>query len=185
MCSSTLCHGVTIEPYLQPLSGESLSHRSAITDDGAHLDVAMYGFWGGRFEKALVDVRVFNPSAQSNRHGSLSSVYRRHEQEKRRQYDENLHTTSVNHNGWNGTGCNNLLQETCIIVGGETRCIYLTLQPRMDSMPAEFCTFESLNHVWEGSKIIPPSASHRVPDRPSTGRGTSHRLIGERKRALT
>ena len=85
-----VCHGVTIEPYLQPLSGESLSHRSAITEDGARLDVAMYGFWGGRFEKAFVDVRVFNPSAQSNRHGSLSSVYRRHEQEKRRRYDERV-----------------------------------------------------------------------------------------------
>ena len=35
-----------------------LSHRSAITDDGARLDIAMYGFWGGRFEKAFLDVRV-------------------------------------------------------------------------------------------------------------------------------
>ena len=42
-------------------------HRSAITDDGACLDIAVYGFWGGRFEKAFLDVRVFNPSAQSNR----------------------------------------------------------------------------------------------------------------------
>ena len=50
----------------------------------------MYGFWGGKFEKAFVDVRVFNPSAQSNRHASLSSVYRRHEQEKRRQYDQRV-----------------------------------------------------------------------------------------------
>ena len=85
-----VCHGVTTEPHLQPLSGESLSHRSAITEDGARLDVAMYGFWGGRFEKAFVDVRVFNPSAQSNRHGPLSSVYRKHEQEKRRQYDQRV-----------------------------------------------------------------------------------------------
>ena len=28
-----VCHGVTTEPHLQPLSGESLSHRSAITED--------------------------------------------------------------------------------------------------------------------------------------------------------
>ena len=81
---------MTTEPHLQPLSGESLSHRSAITEDGARLDVAMYGFWGGRFEKAFVDVRVFNPSAQSNRDASLSSVYRKHEQEKRRQYDQRV-----------------------------------------------------------------------------------------------
>ena len=81
---------MTTEPHLQPLSGESLSHRSAITEDGARLDVAMYGFWGGRFEKAFVDVRVFNPSAQSNRHGPLSFVYRKHEQVKRRQYDQRV-----------------------------------------------------------------------------------------------
>ena len=61
-----------------------------MTEDGARLDVAMYGFWGGRFERAFVDVRVFNPSTQSNRQAPLSSVYRRHEQEKRRQYDERV-----------------------------------------------------------------------------------------------
>ena len=74
-----------------------MSHCSAITEDGARLNVAMYGFWGGRFEKAFVDVRVFNPSTQSNCHASLSSVYRKHEQEKRRQYDQRVreveHTT--------------------------------------------------------------------------------------------
>ena len=32
-----VCHGVTTEPHLQPLSGESLSHRSAITEDGARV----------------------------------------------------------------------------------------------------------------------------------------------------
>ena len=30
-----VCHAVTIEPHLQSLSGESFSHRSAITEDGA------------------------------------------------------------------------------------------------------------------------------------------------------
>ena len=80
MLLTEVCHGVMTEPHLQPLSGKSLSYRSAITEDAARLDVAMYGFWGGRFEKAFVDVRVLNPSAQSNRHGSLSSVYCKHEQ---------------------------------------------------------------------------------------------------------
>lgn len=87
---SEVCHGVTIEPHLQPLTGEILSHNSAITDAGARLDVAMYGFWGGRFEKAFLDVRVFNPCAQSNRRSPLTSVYRRHEQEKKRQYEQRV-----------------------------------------------------------------------------------------------
>ena len=85
-----VCHGVTTEPHLQPLSRKSLSHRSASTQDGARLDVEMYGFWGGRFEKAFIDVRIFNPSAQSDRHGPLSSVYRKHEQKKRREYDQRV-----------------------------------------------------------------------------------------------
>ena len=74
--ATEVCYGVTTEPHLQPLSGESLSHRSAITEDGARLDVAMYGFWGVRFEKAFVDVRVFNPSAQSDRHVASTSKKR-------------------------------------------------------------------------------------------------------------
>ena len=85
-----VCHGVTIEPHLQPFSGESLLYHSAITEDGARLDIAMYGFGGGGFEKAFVDVRVFNPSTQSNCHRSLQSMYCKHEQEKRRQYDQQV-----------------------------------------------------------------------------------------------
>ena len=67
-----------------------MSHRSAITDPGARLDIAVYGFWGSRFEKAFLDVRVFNPCARSNRQVFLPSVYRRHEQEKKRQYEQRV-----------------------------------------------------------------------------------------------
>ena len=34
-----VCHGVTSEPTLQPLTGEQLSYRSANVKDDAHLDV--------------------------------------------------------------------------------------------------------------------------------------------------
>ena len=88
MLLTEVCHGVTTELHLQPLSGESLSNRFAITENGARLDVATYGFWGGRFKKAFINVRVFNPYTQSNRHGPLSSIYRKHEQEKKRKYDQ-------------------------------------------------------------------------------------------------
>jgi len=63
-----VCHGVTIEPHLQPLTGEVVSHNSAIVDDGVCLDRFCHvWFWGGCFEKAFVDIRVFNLCAQSNR----------------------------------------------------------------------------------------------------------------------
>ena len=77
---SEVCHGVSIEPYLQPLSGhEMMSFRSAKTDDNSRLDIVAYGFWGSRFERAFFDVRVFNPCARSNGQTSLQSTYRRHE----------------------------------------------------------------------------------------------------------
>ena len=70
-----VCNDVCIEPTLQPVTGEALSGASALTADGARLDVAASGFWGGRHERAFFDVRVFNPYAPSNRQ-PLPTCYR-------------------------------------------------------------------------------------------------------------
>ena len=51
-----VCHDDCVEPHLQPLTGESLDGASAITTDGARLDVAVNGFRGGRHERAFFDV---------------------------------------------------------------------------------------------------------------------------------
>jgi hypothetical protein len=85
-----VCHDVHIEPHLQPHSEEVMSHRSAITEIGARLDVSARGFWRKRFERSFFDVRVFNPSAQSNRNSPLQSVYRKHEMEKKRSYEQRI-----------------------------------------------------------------------------------------------
>ena len=86
-----VCHNVTLEPHLQPLSGESLSSSSATREENARLtDVGVNGFWGGRFERAYIDVRVFNPHAPSNLSSQISSTYRRHECEKRLKYDQRV-----------------------------------------------------------------------------------------------
>ena len=53
-----VCHDVCIEPHLQPLTGEALGGASAISTDGARLDVAAGGFWGSRHERAFFDIRV-------------------------------------------------------------------------------------------------------------------------------
>ena len=55
-----------------------------------YIDVAASGFWGGRFERAFFDVRIFNPHASSNRTSLIASSYRRHEQEKRRVYERRV-----------------------------------------------------------------------------------------------
>ena len=66
-----VANDVCVEPILQPLTGESLAHRTAISDDGARLDVAASGVWGNRFERTFVDMKTLslsptrpNPSPQ-------------------------------------------------------------------------------------------------------------------------
>ena len=46
-----VCHDVCIEPGLQPISNEILTGATTNTQDGARLDVAANGFWGGTYEK--------------------------------------------------------------------------------------------------------------------------------------
>ena len=84
-----VCHDVCVEPTLQPITGETFSNATANSEDGARLDVAASGFWGGRFERAFFDVRVFNPHAPSNRQ-PLPSCYRKHENLKKRAYEQRV-----------------------------------------------------------------------------------------------
>ena len=86
---SEVCHDVCVEPTLQPITGEVLSNATAISDDGARLDIAANGFWGGRSERAFFDVRVFNPYAPSNRQ-PLPTCYRKHENQKKRAYEQRV-----------------------------------------------------------------------------------------------
>jgi hypothetical protein len=86
---SEVCYDVCVEPTLQPVTGEVLNGASAITDDGARLDVAANGFWGGRHERAYFDVRVFNPHTPSNRQ-PLAACYRKHENIKKRAYEQRV-----------------------------------------------------------------------------------------------
>ena len=85
---SEVCHNVTIEPKLQPLSGEHLHYVTGNTSAEARLDISANGVWGSRFERDFFDVRVFNPYASSNRQQSLTATYHRHELDKARQYDQ-------------------------------------------------------------------------------------------------
>ena len=87
---SEVCHNVSTEPHLQPMTGEVISELSANIQDGARLDIAADGFWGSRFERAFFDVKVFNPYAPSNQKTSLSACYRSHENEKKRKYDQRI-----------------------------------------------------------------------------------------------
>ena len=88
--SRQVAHNASLEPSLQPLSGERFQHRSATTDYHARLDIGVTGLWGSRFERTLIDARVINRHALSNRAAPLSIVYRNHEKEKKRHYGERV-----------------------------------------------------------------------------------------------
>ena len=83
---SEVCHNVATEPRLQPLSG---THRTAITSDDARLDIRARGFWSAA-QDAYFDVRVFHQNAPSNRSGSLSAAYKKHEDIKKRAYGQRV-----------------------------------------------------------------------------------------------
>ena len=87
---SEVCHNVSTEPHLQPVTGESLAFATSNAQDGARLDIAANGFWGGPFERTFFDVKVFNPFAPSNRHTNPSVSYRSHENAKKRKYEQRI-----------------------------------------------------------------------------------------------
>ena len=87
---SEVCSDVRVEPDLQEVTAEVLSRQTSITTNGARLDIAANGFWGGRFERTFVDVRVFNPNAPSNRNTTIEKCYRKHEMEKKRAYAQRV-----------------------------------------------------------------------------------------------
>ncbi len=83
------CHEVCVEPDLQPVAPGQLS-GAANQRDGARLDVAANGVWGGRYEKTYLDVRIVNPHAPSNRNQGLTAMFTKHEREKKRKYDQRI-----------------------------------------------------------------------------------------------
>ena len=85
-----VCHNVSIEPNLQPITTETMHLSSANTEDGARLDIAADGFWGCSSQRTFFDVRVFNPHAPSNNMNTSSSCYRKHELAKKRAYSQRI-----------------------------------------------------------------------------------------------
>ena len=85
-----VCSEVCVEPELQPVSPDQLQGATANRQDGARLDVAANGVWGGSFEKTYFDVRVVNPYAASNCGQSQAAMYRSHEREKKRAYEQRI-----------------------------------------------------------------------------------------------
>ena len=90
-----VCSNVVIEPELQSLRGQvDWGNR----DNGARMDIATDGFWGHGRERHYFNIQVFNPFAPANRKRSLASVYHKHEEEKKRSYNQRV--TEVEHSSF-------------------------------------------------------------------------------------
>ena len=77
---------------LQPITGETFRGPSANVLEGARLDIAGDGFWGGVILRELLWTFVFSiPTyAASNQHQQQPAVYRKHESEKKRTSEQRI-----------------------------------------------------------------------------------------------
>ena len=83
-----VCNDVEVEPVLQEVTGETLNHGANKAPD-ARLDIHARGFWE-RQRSAFFDVRVCLPNADSYRDFTSKQIYKKHENEKKRQYAERV-----------------------------------------------------------------------------------------------
>ena len=86
-----VCPNVCIEPPLQALIGELLSHETSNSQDGAHLDVSAQGFWGDRHQRTFFCCTCFPPKCSLYRKMQSTSAYRLHERQKQRSYAQRVH----------------------------------------------------------------------------------------------
>ena len=80
-----ICKDLKIKPPLRPLSGKSLSERTANIQDTAQVDLSAKGFWmAGR--NVFFDVRFFSASAKRYRKQNLEI----NEREKKKHCNERM-----------------------------------------------------------------------------------------------
>ena len=84
-----VCNDVEIEPTLQPVTNTTNFSRSANVSEEARLDIRSRGFWRPG-QNAFFDVRVTNADCDSQVSSTINSVLRKHEMEKKRQYNQRV-----------------------------------------------------------------------------------------------
>ena len=75
-------NNVTIEPILQPLTGEEQSIGGNVSVQ-ARADTSARGFWY-REQRAIFDVRIFDSNARRHENKTLKRCYELNEHEKKR-----------------------------------------------------------------------------------------------------
>ena len=82
------CRDVVVEPRLMPVHPENFKVGTN-TSPEAQLDVAATGVFSS-YERSFFDIRVTHPSCESNIYKPLNQLYREHEEEKKRNYEERV-----------------------------------------------------------------------------------------------
>ena len=83
------CRDVKTEPPLLPTTAENLQTASGEPPSRARLDISAVGLWS-TFERTFLDIRVTHPTSPSYAGISTSTLYRQHENEKKRKYQQRV-----------------------------------------------------------------------------------------------
>ena len=82
-----VCTNVQIEPNLLPLANPNRVNGNV--SEHARLDVAGNGVWSP-MERTFLDIRVMHPNSPSYINKDIRQVYKTHENEKKRTYNERV-----------------------------------------------------------------------------------------------
>ena len=82
-----VCKDVRLEPELLPVDNAPIENAS--TAERARLDISAVGIWSP-MERTFLDVRIFHPNSPSYKDKEIGQIYKQHEQEKKRKYNQRI-----------------------------------------------------------------------------------------------
>ena len=83
------CTNVQAEPHLTDLQGETFNYRTANTSSEARLDIRARNFWR-QGQDSFFDIRVTHVNALSHQDLTTEAIFKRQENEKKRQYNQRI-----------------------------------------------------------------------------------------------
>ena len=83
---SSVCKNVIIEPELISIERVDIDGNDS---NQARLDISAIGLWN-HYQKSMFDIRVTYPNAESYLSKSLPDLYKMHEEEKKRSYNDRV-----------------------------------------------------------------------------------------------
>ena len=109
-----VCIDVQSEPHLISLTGEQFRYKTANISEESRLDIKARGFWKYG-QTAFFDIRVTRVNAKSNQNSSTKEIFKKHENAKKREYNERV--IEVEHGSFTPLvfGTNGGMGDECLI----------------------------------------------------------------------